>query len=69
MIAMLVPAPADHRKLTIGIGGPGERLKQNYDAILTALRAEIAGIAAAVPAAPDPIASASPPHPHQGDPR
>jgi DNA-binding IclR family transcriptional regulator len=69
MIAMLVPVPAGHRKLTVGIGGPGERLKQNYDAILTALRAEIAGIAAAVPAAPDPIASASPPHPHQGDPR
>lgn len=45
MISMLVPAPANHRRLAIGIGGPAQRLDENTDAILAALRAEIVRLA------------------------
>lgn len=42
MISMLVPVPPNHRRLAIGIGGPAQRLDDNHDALLAALRTEIA---------------------------
>jgi DNA-binding IclR family transcriptional regulator len=42
MISMLVPVPAKHRRLAIGIGGPADRLDAHCEDILVQLRAEVA---------------------------
>jgi DNA-binding IclR family transcriptional regulator len=42
MISMLVPVPANHRRLAIGIGGPAARLDAHCEGILKQLRAEVA---------------------------
>lgn len=42
MISMLIPVPAKHRRLAIGIGGPAERLDAHCEHILPQLRTEVA---------------------------
>jgi hypothetical protein len=42
MIAMLVPSPANHRPLVLGVGGPADRLSAHRAAIVRHMRAEIA---------------------------
>ena len=42
MISMLIPVPANHRRLAIGIGGPVERLDTHSAEILAHLRSEVA---------------------------
>lgn len=44
MVSILIPVPAGHRPLAIGIGGPAERLEEKIDGISSALRAESARI-------------------------
>jgi DNA-binding IclR family transcriptional regulator len=45
MVTMMVPIPAGHRKLGIGVGGPAERLAQKLDLISECLRLEATEIA------------------------
>jgi IclR family transcriptional regulator, KDG regulon repressor len=40
VVGMVVPTPARHRKLAIGIAGPQERIENNLTKILAAFRAE-----------------------------
>jgi DNA-binding IclR family transcriptional regulator len=40
VIGMMVPTPANHRRLAIGIAGPQERIEKNLTKILAAFRAE-----------------------------
>jgi IclR family KDG regulon transcriptional repressor len=40
VVGMLVPTPAKHRRLAIGIAGPQERIEKNLAKILAAFRAE-----------------------------
>jgi len=40
VVGMMVPTPANHRRLAIGIAGPQERIEKNLTKILTAFRAE-----------------------------
>ena len=45
MIAMLVPTPANHRRLAIGIGGPAQRLDEHSEEIIADLRSETGRLA------------------------
>jgi DNA-binding IclR family transcriptional regulator len=40
VVGMMMPAPAGHRRLAIGIAGPQERIEKNLTKILAAFRAE-----------------------------
>jgi IclR family transcriptional regulator, KDG regulon repressor len=40
VVGMIVPTPANHRRLAIGIAGPQERIDKNLTKILAAFRAE-----------------------------
>jgi IclR family transcriptional regulator, KDG regulon repressor len=40
VVGMMVPTPAKHRRLAIGIAGPQERIEKNLAKILAAFRAE-----------------------------
>jgi len=40
VVGMMVPTPANHRRLAIGIAGPQERIEKNLTKILAAFRAE-----------------------------
>jgi DNA-binding IclR family transcriptional regulator len=40
VVGMMVPTPANHRRLAIGIAGPQERVEKNLTKILAAFRAE-----------------------------
>jgi IclR family transcriptional regulator, KDG regulon repressor len=40
VVGMIVPMPAGHRRLAIGIAGPQERIEKNLTKILAAFRAE-----------------------------
>lgn len=40
VVGMVVPTPAKHRRLAIGIAGPQERIEKNLTKILAAFRAE-----------------------------
>lgn len=40
VVGMMVPTPAKHRRLAIGIAGPQERIEKNLPKILAAFRAE-----------------------------
>jgi len=40
VIGMMVPTPASHRRLAIGVAGPQERIERNLTKILAAIRAE-----------------------------
>lgn len=42
VVGMVVPTPARHRRLAIGIAGPQERIERNLTKILAAFRAESA---------------------------
>ena len=45
VVGMVVPTPAKHRRLAIGIAGPQERIEKNQPRILAAIRAENARLA------------------------
>jgi IclR family transcriptional regulator, KDG regulon repressor len=40
VIGMMLPTPANHRRLAIGVAGPQERIERNCAKILAAIRAE-----------------------------
>lgn len=40
VVGMVMPTPATHRPLAIGVAGPQERIEKNLTKILAALRAE-----------------------------
>jgi DNA-binding IclR family transcriptional regulator len=40
VVGMIVPTPANHRRLAIGIAGPQDRIEKNLTKILAAFRAE-----------------------------
>jgi IclR family transcriptional regulator, KDG regulon repressor len=40
VIGMIVPTPASHRRLAIGVAGPQERIEKNLTKIVAAIRAE-----------------------------
>jgi len=40
VVGMMLPTPAGHRKLAIGVAGPQERIEKNLTKILAAFRAE-----------------------------
>jgi DNA-binding IclR family transcriptional regulator len=45
IISMLVPTPANHRALVLGVGGPADRLDKNRETITRHMRAEVERIA------------------------
>jgi DNA-binding IclR family transcriptional regulator len=45
VVGMMVPTPAGHRRLAIGVAGPQERIDKNLARILAAFRAETAQLA------------------------
>jgi DNA-binding IclR family transcriptional regulator len=45
VVGMVMPTPATHRSLAIGVAGPQERIEKNLTKILAALRAENARLA------------------------
>ncbi|MBV9566153.1 MAG: helix-turn-helix domain-containing protein [Bradyrhizobium sp.] len=45
VVGMMVPTPAGHRRLAIGVAGPQERIEKNLAKILAAFRAENARLA------------------------
>ncbi len=42
VVGMMVPTPANHRRLAIGVAGPQERIEKNLTKILAAIRVETA---------------------------
>jgi IclR family KDG regulon transcriptional repressor len=45
MISMLIPVPANHRPLALGIAAPADRLAENLEQIVTCLRQQVTHLA------------------------